>query len=279
MTNYRMNRLFLTIGVLLLTLIFLVIVLGPFYWVLLNSFRYTKDILDRKVQLLPTYIIFDNWVDLFKETKFTTYLKNSLIITGLTLLFSLGLSIIAAYGFFRFEFPGKTILQRMLLVVYLFPSVILLIPLYKMVAIFRLIDTPWSLVLVYVAFCAPFSVWLLGSFFQGIPKEVDEAAVMEGASRLQVLYKIFVPLTAPGLVSVATFTIVFAWSEYMFAVVFLNQETAMTLPIGVALFMSVVRQEWGLVGAGATGVVLPVMVLFGIVGQRFIRNMTEGILK
>lgn len=279
MTNYRIQRVLVTIGIVFLTAIFLALILGPFYWVLLSSFRYTKDILARDIQLIPTYIIWDNWVDLFRETKFTTYLKNTVIISALTLVFTLVLSVTAAYGFWRFEFPGKSLLRRMILVVYLFPLVILLIPLYKFMAVLNLIDTPWSLILVYVAFSAPFCVWLLESFFQGIPKEVDEAATMEGASRMQVLFRIFIPLIAPGLVSVATFTIVFAWSEYMFAVVFLNKETAMTLPIGVALFMSVVRQEWGLVGAGATGVVLPVMLLFGIAGQRFIRNTTEGIVK
>lgn len=279
MTRYSLRRWISIIGVFLLTLIILIIVLGPFYWVLLNSFRYDRDILDRHVQLLPTYITLENWNELINETIFLTYLKNSIIITMVTLAFSLALSILAAYSFRRFAFPGKVIFQRGLLLIYLFPTVILLIPLYKVMATFNLIDTPWSLVLVYVGFCAPFSAWLLASFFQGIPIEVDEAATMEGASRLQILYKIFIPLTAPGLVSVATFTIVFAWSEYMFAVVFLNRETVMTLPIGVALFMSVVRQEWGLVGAGATGVVLPVMLLFGIVGQRFIKNMTEGIVR
>jgi ABC-type glycerol-3-phosphate transport system permease component len=279
MMDYRLRRWAVGIVTILLTLIMLIVVLGPFYWVLLSSFRFTKDILDRQVQLLPTYITLENWHDLIGETIFPAYLKNSVIITSLTLILAMGLSVLAAFGFRRFVFPGKTLLQRGLLFVYLFPSVILLIPLYKLMALMDLIDTPWSLVLVYVAFTAPFSVWLLESFFQGIPREVDEAAIMEGAGHLQILYKIFIPLTAPGLVSVATFIIVYAWSEYMFAVVFLNQETAMTLPIGVALFMSVVRQEWGLVGAGATGVVLPVMLLFGILGQRFIRNMTEGILK
>jgi multiple sugar transport system permease protein len=279
MMDYRLRRWAVGIVTILLTLIMLIVVLGPFYWVLLSSFRFTKDILDRQVQLLPTYITLHNWHDLIRETIFPAYLKNSVIITSITLVLSMSLSVLAAFGFRRFVFPGKTLLQRSLLFVYLFPSVILLIPLYKLMALMGLIDTPWSLVLVYVAFTAPFSVWLLESFFQGIPREVDEAAIMEGAGHLQILYKIFIPLTAPGLVSVATFIVVYAWSEYMFAVVFLNQETAMTLPIGVALFMSVVRQEWGLVGAGATGVVLPVMLLFGILGQRFIRNMTEGILK
>jgi multiple sugar transport system permease protein len=279
MMNYRWRRWAAGVVTVLITFTVLVVVLGPFYWMLLSSFRFNRDILDRQVQLLPTYITFENWHDLVNETIFPTYLKNSIFITLLTLIFAMILSILAAFGFRRFVFPGKTLLQRSLLFVYLFPSVILLIPIYKLMALLKLIDTPWSLVLVYVAFTAPFSVWLLESFFQGIPREVDEAAIMEGAGHLQILYKIFIPLTAPGLVSVATFITVYAWSEYMFAVVFLNRETAMTLPIGVALFMSVVRQEWGLVGAGATGVVLPVMLLFGILGQRFIRNMTEGILK
>jgi ABC-type glycerol-3-phosphate transport system permease component len=166
-----------------------------------------------------------------------------------------------------------------MLLSYLFPGVILIIPLYKLLGTYKLINTPWGPAVVYVAFCAPFSVWLLESFFHAIPSEVEEAAVLEGASRMQVLRRIFVPLIAPGLVSIAIFTFIYAWSDYMFAVIFLNEESKMTLTIGLELFMSVVRMQWGLVAAGAVGAVLPVMVFFVVFGTRFIRNMTEGVIK
>ena len=260
-------------------LLTLLCVLGPFYWIILSSLRTTKDILSRHINLLPTSLTVANYVQLLQETQFLKNFSNSVVITGVTLLATLLLATLGAYSIRRFDFRGKSFLQRFLLLTYLFPGVILLIPLYVLFSRYGLINTPWAPTAAYVAFCAPFSVWLLESFFHAIPPEVEEAAVLEGASRLQVLYKVFVPLIGPGLVSIGIFTFIYAWSDYMFAVIFLNEESKMTLTIGLELFMSVVRMQWGLVAAGAVGVVLPVMVFFAFFGNRFIKNMTEGVIK
>lgn len=273
------KRLITAVAIGIVGVFIFLLILGPFYWIFLCSFRPSQVIISRHINLLPTGLTLGNYYQLFRETLFLRNLWNSVVITMITLPTTVVLACLGAYSIRRFDFPGKGLLQRMMLLTYLFPGVILIIPLYKLLATYKLLNTPWGLASVYVAFCAPFSVWLLESFFHAIPPEVEEAAVLEGASRLQVLYKIFVPLIAPGLVSIAIFTFIYAWSDYMFAVIFLNEEAKMTLPIGLELFMSVVRMEWGLVAAGAVGVVFPVMVMFAIFGTRFIRNMTQGVIK
>ncbi len=256
------------------------LVLGPIYWIVVSSFRPNRALLSNQVSLWPEEgVTLGNYRTLLDESVFVRNLQNSVVVTLWTLAITLVLAVLASYALRRFEFPGKRVLQRSMLLVYMFPTVVLLIPLYWLMAQLTLINSHWSLVLVYVAFTAPFSVWLIETFFHAIPGEVEEAAVMEGAGRFRILFDIYLPLIAPGLVSAGAFTVVYSWSEYMFAVTFINDRREMTLPLSLDLFTSVVRIDWGVVAAGATLAALPVVVALGLFGTVFLRNMTKGALK
>jgi len=256
-----------------------VIVLGPIYWILLSSFKHARELVSGHPGLGPTNLTLENFIYLFQRTLFATYLKNSTFVTLMTTLISVLLALHGAYSLRRFNFRGKTLIERLLLLTYMFPPIVLIIPLFKVLHTFSLINNPWSLIIVYVAFCAPFSAWLLESFFHSIPLEVEEAALMDGAGRLRILYEIFLPLTSPGLLSVALFSIIFSWSEYMFAVTFLMNEDKMTLPVGLSHFLSIYDINWGSVSAGAIATALPIAILFGFLGRIFIKNVTQGTIK
>ena len=256
-----------------------VIVLAPVYWVALSSFKHARELVSGHPGLGPTNLTLENFQYLFRRTLFTTYFKNSAFVALMTTAISLVLALHGAYSLRRFNFPGKTLVERALLLIYMFPSIVLLIPLFKVMYTYGLINNPWSLVIVNVAFCAPFSAWLLESFFHSIPMEVEEAALLDGAGRLRILYEVFLPLTSPGLLSVALYCIIFSWSEYMFAVTFLMREEGMTLPVGLSHFLSIYDINWGSVNAGAVATALPVAILFAFLGRTFIKNVTEGTIK
>jgi multiple sugar transport system permease protein len=187
----------------------------------------------------------------------------------------------ASYAIYRLEFPGRSLLQKIILVTYAFPNILLLIPLYMMLSAMRpkLIDTPWALVVVDVTFAAPFAVWMLQAFFKSIPVELEEAAALDGAGRIQTILKIFMPLAAPGIASIAIYAFISSWTEYMFASVLIISDSNRTLPVGLAGIIGQYQVDWGLLLAGATITTLPVLILFSIVGRSFVEGLTAGAVK
>jgi ABC-type glycerol-3-phosphate transport system permease component len=187
----------------------------------------------------------------------------------------------AAYAIYRLEFPGHAFLQKVILVTYAFPSILLLIPIYMMLSATtpKLIDTPWALVIVNVTFAAPFAVWMLQAFFKGIPVELEEAAALDGAGRIQTMIRIFLPLAAPGIASIAIYAFIFSWTEYMYASVLIISDRFRTLPVGLAGIIGQYQVDWGLLLAGATITTLPVLILFSIVGRSFVKGLTAGAVK
>jgi multiple sugar transport system permease protein len=189
------------------------------------------------------------------------------------------LSTLAAYGLYRLRLPGRTLLFRVILVTYAFPGVLLLIPLYGMLSSLHLIDRLVALVVVNVTFTAPFAVWMLQAFFSTIPDELEEAAALDGANRLQILVRVVLPLAAPGVASVAIFAFITSWTEYMFASVLILSDANRTVPVGLAGIIGQYQVDWGLLLAGATLTMLPVLILFGFVGRNFIEGLTAGAIK
>jgi ABC-type glycerol-3-phosphate transport system permease component len=166
-----------------------------------------------------------------------------------------------------------------ILATYIFPGILLLIPLYGMLSQLRLVDTLTALVIINVTFAAPFAVWMLQAFFQAVPYEVEEAAALDGASRVTIIWRIFLPLTAPGIASIAIYAFISAWTEYMFASVLILSDANRTLPVGLAGIIGQYQVDWGLLLAGATVTTLPVLILFSLVGRNFIEGLTAGATK
>jgi ABC-type glycerol-3-phosphate transport system permease component len=247
--------------------------------VVTSSFKTPQDIISRVPTLLPLPFTLQHYEKLLRSSAFPTYLANSVIVALGTMAISVTLSTLAAYGLYRLRLPGRTSLFRIILVTYAFPGVLLLIPLYGMLSSLGLIDSLAALVIINVTFTAPFAVWMLQAFFGSIPDELEEAAALDGASRLQTLWRVVLPLAAPGVASVAIFAFITSWTEYMFASVLILSDANRTVPVGLAGIIGQYQVDWGLLLAGATVTMLPVLILFSFVGRNFIEGLTAGAVK
>lgn len=259
--------------------ILLFVVIAPFYWIFSSSIKIPQEIIARTPTLIPQSFTLQHYDKLLNSSAFPTYLRNSLLVAAGTMAITVVLCTPASYALYRMRLPGRKTLFRVILITYAFPGILLLIPLYSMMSSLRLIDTLYALIIVNVTFTAPFAVWLLQAFFQTIPPEIEESAALDGASRLQILLRIIVPLTAPGLASVAIFAFITSWTEYMFSSVLIISENFRTVPVGLAGIVGQYQVDWGLLLAGATVTTLPVLALFAFVGRYFISGLTAGAVK
>jgi len=259
----------------------LFVVIAPFYWIFSSSIKRNQEIIARIPTFFPKSFTIQHYQNLLASSDFPKYLMNSTIVALLTMIFTVVITVMAAYAIYRLKFPGHKFLQRVILVTYAFPTILLLIPIYMMLSATtpKLIDTPWALVIVNVTFAAPFAVWMLQAFFKSIPLELEEAAALDGAGRIQTMIKVFLPLAAPGIASIAIYAFIFSWTEYMYASVLIISDKYRTLPVGLAGIIGQYQVDWGLLLAGATITTLPVLILFSIVGRSFVQGLTAGAVK
>lgn len=262
------------LGVAVLLLLFVVV--APFYYVVSSSFKSPQEIIARTPTLFPHSFTWQHYANLFRSSAFPTYLLNSIVVALASMVVCVVLATLAAYGLYRLSLPGSTFLFRVILVTYAFPGVLLLIPLYGMLTSLRLIDSLLALIIVNVTFAAPFAVWMLRAFFSTIPLELEEAAALDGASQITTLLRIVLPVAAPGIASVSIFAFITSWTEYMFASVLIIGDANRTVPVGLAGIIGQYQVDWGLLLAGATVTMLPVLILFSLVGRNFVEGLTAG---
>jgi multiple sugar transport system permease protein len=253
------------------------LVLLPFLWTLLSSFKVTSEIISATPTLFPQDATLEHYRRLFSTSEYPTYLRNSVVVATGSMLANVCLTVLAGYSIYRCRYPGRVLLSRLIIMVYVFPMVILMVPIFKMMARLDLVDSLWSLVLINVTFAAPFTVWLIGPFFESVPRQVEEAAELDGAGRLMTLFRVVLPLIKPGIATVAIFTFISAWTEYTFANVLIFNEGSKTLPVGLSRFVSQYQVDWGLVTAGAVMTSLPVLVLFAFIGRYFVNSISGAI--
>lgn len=275
MSIHARRLLFLTPAIALLVLL----VLGPFYWIFSASIKAPQEIIARVPTLFPQSFTLQHYDKLLNSSAFPTYLVNSVLVSAGTMVITVVLATLAAYGLYRLRFPGRGVVFRIILVTYAFPGVLLLIPLYGMMSRLGLIDSILALIVINVTFAAPFAVWMLQAFFRTIPEELEEAAALDGASRIGIILRILLPLAAPGVASVAIFAFIMSWTEYMFASVLIISDANRTLPVGLAGIIGQYQIDWGLLLAGATLTTIPVLVLFAFVGRYFVEGLTAGAVK
>lgn len=259
--------------------VLLVLVIAPFYWIFSSSIKAPQEIIAQTPTIVPQSFTLEHYDHLLASSDFPMYLVNSTIVAALTMAITVILSAMAAYGLYRLRFPGRELLFRVILVTYAFPGILVLVPLYDMLTQVGLVDTRWALVIVNVTFAAPFAVWMLRAFFRSVPYELEEAAALDGAGRLRIMLRIMLPLTAPGIASIAIYAFITSWTEYMFASILIISDANRTLPVGLAGIIGQYQVDWGLLLAGATATTLPVMILFGLVGRNFVEGLTAGAVK
>lgn len=257
----------------------MVLVIGPLYWVTASSFKGREEILRRTPTLFPESITFENFQQLFTATDYGTYLTNSFTVALLTSLFTVLVAFFAAYGLYRLRIPFGEKLAGLVLLSYMIPGTLLLVPLYQVFSRLQIVDTHTALVLVNVAFTAPFCTWLLRGFLQAVPKEIDEAAAVDGAGPARTMLSVILPLMKPGLATVAVYAFVFSWTEFVFASQLLISDELKTLPIGLSAIMGQYTVNWGLLMAGTVCTMVPAIVPFLFVGKYFIGGLTAGAVK
>lgn len=257
-------------------LVILGIVVLPFLWIFIASFRPKSELISPDPSFSFDTLTLANYQNLQQAAQYFTYLTNSALVALASTIISIILAMLAAYSVYRTRYPGRRVLYLTLIITYVFPGVVLLIPLYQLMGRVGLIDSLASLVIVNVTFTAPFSVWLMRGFFGAIPAGIEEAASIDGAGRMRILFSIVLPLTAPGIAAASIFSFVWSWTEYMFASAFIVNEGKKTLPVGLGAFIQQYNVDWGILAAAAVATALPVIVIFAFIGRYFVEGLTAG---
>jgi N,N'-diacetylchitobiose transport system permease protein len=252
----------------------------PVYWMFTTSFRRSIDIRSPNPQFLPVGGTLENYRSVFDRDFFWTAFGNSLKVTALTVVCALFSAFLAAIAVSRFRFRGRLTFLVMILVVQMVPAEALMISMVKVLEGWDLRNSIVGLTIAYVAFVLPFTVWTLRGFVTGVPRELEEAAMVDGSSRLRAFFTITLPLVAPGLVATSIFAFIQAWNEFTFALVIMDRPEKETLPVWLQSFNFGARgTDWGGVMAGSTVITVPVIVFFLLVHRRVAAGLTTGAVK
>lgn len=263
----------------ILVLVALALVLFPFYWMVNTSLKPASEIFLSPPTFVSPNWSFDAYTTVLTQRPFARYFFNSLVVTLGTTVLSVTLAAFAAYGFTRFFPRGATPFVIFLLFTKMLPETLLIIPYFQLMSDLGLLNSYLALVLAYSSFALPFSVWMLIGFFRSIPRAIDEAAIMDGASYLQTFFRVILPLAKPGLVAVALFTFLIAWNSYLWALVLTTDSTMHVLSVGVANMVGEYRVQWNELMAAAVIAAVPVMVLFSLLEKHLINAITSGAVK
>lgn len=259
-------------------LIILVFALAPFFWMLLTAVKPTQDLSLFPVRYWPSTFTLAHVEMLLKRTSFAQNWFNSLLIASGAVLVGLSVSIPAAYAFSRFKFAGRSFFLTGFLVINMFPIVLLIIPLFVLMRHLGLIDTFIGVIIGHSTFSIPFSIWMLVSYFNAIPQDLDEAAVIDGASRLQTIRLVVLPLITPGVVTTAIYVFITSWNEYLFAMM-LSGDKVRPVTVALQLFIGEFTVQWGLLTAGGALIAMPVTILFLFIQKRLVGGLTAGAVK
>ena len=257
----------------------IVIVAVPFWYMVITSLKPQSYIFEMPPRLWPSEVTLNNYTVALGKDLFGLYFLNSLFVAVVTTATTVLIAALLAYAFARLEFPGKEFLFYLLLLGMMIPPVMLIIPQFIVAKYLDQLDKFSGLVLVYVSMNLSMQTFLLRGFFEGIPKELEEAALIDGANRWTIFWRIVMPLSKPGLAVVTIFTFLFAWDEFPWAHVAIKETTKRTLPIAIALFQSQHLTEWGQVFAASIVALIPVVIVFVVFQRYFIRGISTTGLK
>jgi ABC-type glycerol-3-phosphate transport system permease component len=261
-----------------LLLVVVFVVNFPIITMLLNSFQSTAEIMSSR-NLIPVNPSLDNYRYLSERTEFWTYLRNSMIVSLGGTLASIVLAALAGYTLSRFRSLVITVYSRTLLMIQMFPLILALIPLFILFRNMGLVNSHLSVIILYTVVHLPFATWMFKAFFDSIPRELEEAAQVDGCTKLQGFARIVLPLSGPGIAAVAIFSFLFSYNEYFIANVFLRNESVMTVPVGIQMFMQQFATDWGSLMAAATLATVPTFVLFLFVQRYMVYGAVAGGVK
>jgi len=256
--------------------VFFMFLLLPIGWLVLSSCRTSDSI--NSGRLLPSWNDFTlfNYLEAFQISNFSTYVTNSFVIATIVMLLVVFLSSLGAYALSRFSLRGKRYFLLTALLPQFFPYVLVLIPFFVLMSNFGLVDTHAGIIITHMSIALPFCLWMLTGYFSGIPKELDQAALIDGCSRLGVLFRILYPVALPGMVVTGFFAFVVSWGDYLFVSILSESQATQTLPMGLQTFLNSLQVKWGLITAGTVIAIVPTIVFFSIVQRRLVAGLTAG---
>jgi trehalose/maltose transport system permease protein len=267
----------------LLVVAIFVYALFPFYWALRSAFMPAAELFDTPIKYWPSDPTLQNFRDVLNSDFFRRALLNSTIVAGSVTLISLAIGSLAAYALGRFRFHGRSFVMYLMLSMTIFPQIAILGALYTMISNFHLYDKLGALILTYLIFTLPFTVWVLTSFMRSLPGDLEEAAYVDGATPLQVFWKVLLPLIAPGLVTTGLLAFISAWNEYLYAVSFIQSPHHYTVPIAITSFTAkggnAFQVPWGQIMAATIVVTLPLIAATLILQRRILAGLTAGAVK
>jgi trehalose/maltose transport system permease protein len=257
--------------------------LFPFYWAVRSAFMPANELFTTPIKYWPSDPTLSHFREVLESDFFRRALLNSTIVAGSVTLISLAIGSLAAYALGRFRFHGRTFVLYLMLSMTIFPQIAILGALYTMISNFHLYDKLGSLILTYLIFTLPFTVWVLTSFMRALPGELEEAAYVDGATPLQVFYKVLLPLIAPGLVTTGLLAFISAWNEYLYAVSFIQTPAHYTVPVAITSFTAkggnAFQVPWGQIMAATVIVTLPLILATLILQKRILAGLTAGAVK
>ena len=252
------------------------VMIVPIIWIFLAAFKTHVDVYQLKIFFNPT---FKNFLTVFESPySLGSKLYNSTIVAGATVAIAIPVATCAAYSFSRFRLRGELTMLVLILATQFVPAVVIVLPFFVMFRDIGLLDTRVGLIMVNLAIVMPFAIWMIKGFIDGIPIDTEEAALVDGSTRLQVIRNIVLPLAAPGLITSGIFCFIIAWNEFLFALILTNKD-AVTLPIGLALFKAEEGDLWNLLSAAGIIIMLPMFVLALIIRNHFVQGMTMGAVR
>jgi len=261
------------------SIVALIFTLFPFYWMLVSSFTPNDIMYKVNPTLIPSKFTFQHYIDLFTTTKFTTYFINSLYVATFSTLISIIISILGSYSLTRLRYRGRMFFTKTIILSYLLPVAVLFIPMYVFASRLGLADNKNSLLLVYPTLIVPYCCYMLISYFKAIPVSLEEAALIDGCTSLQSLFKIILPIALPSIAVVATFAFTMAWNEYLYALVLTTSPSQQTVTIGIASFKYSDQYIWGLLMSSSVIASIPSLILY-LLAQRFmVGDLSAGGVK
>lgn len=251
----------------------------PVLWALLTSLKPEADIVTATIRYIPDRVTFENYVAIWTRSNFPTLIVNSAVVTLTTVVICVVIGTLASYAVARYRFHGRRELMLFYLVVRMFPAVMIIVPLFILMRSVGLLDSRLGLALAYTTFLLPVFIWMMKGFFDAVPSELEEAARIDGASRIGAMLRIVLPLVVGGLVATAVFVAIGAWNEFLFALMLTTSTGSRTWPVGLQLMVGEFQLPWGALSAGGIISIVPVVVLFAIVQRAMVRGLTAGAVK
>lgn len=262
-----------------LMVIFFIFMTFPIIWIFLTSVKSVKEIVTIPITYFPKHFTLENYENILKTTNFPVYFKNSVIVGTTASIGTLIISLFAGYSLARFKFAGKKLTLFLFLATQMVPVAAIIVPIFILFSKLGLINNLLGLIIIYIVLNIPFCTMMIRGFFEKIPYTLEEAAMIDGCSRIQALIKIILPVMKPGIIATFVFAFMGAWNELFFNTLFISREGLKTLPTGINAFIGKYDIDWGMMTAGSVIALIPIFIMFGVIQKYLVGGLTDGAVK